>query len=402
LALQPWQRNLAVLFGAELLAMTAFSFVDPLVPLYIRKLGGFTTTRAAFWSSMATFSMGVIMFLISPVWGLLADRIGRKIMLLRAMFGGTLVMVLLGLAGNAYLVVALRGFQGLLTGSVAASSALAATVAPRERIPFAIGMIMVAAFTGGSIGPFLGGYIADRTGYQATFFISGGLLFLGGVGVYFGINEHFEQVKARLFTLKDMLKLAFSKQMLPLLAALSLLNLAPSLVGPMISLLIADINPGGQTATIAGIAFSIIGIAAAASSFVFGRLGERYKLQTILVVCCVAAGAFYLPPVWAGSVFLLTLFLTLAGLFRGGISTSSNAIVGLSVPSGQQGIAFGLSQSASSLGGGLGSLAGGSLAEVTGIRPVFAVAAGVFVLVGVLANRWLMPHKGKHVKTPKS
>jgi DHA1 family multidrug resistance protein-like MFS transporter len=387
---QSWQKNLAILFVAELLAMMAFSFVDPLVPLYIQKLGGFTTKQAAFWVGVAGSGMGVVMFIISPVWGMVADRVGRKLMLLRAMFGGALVLCLIGLAGSAHLVIGLRWMQGLLTGSVAASAALCATVAPRSRIPFAIGMIMVAVFVGGSLGPFLGGFVADHLGYKVTFFIAAALLLIGGLAVLVLIDEHFVRPPpGQGSSLRATFRLAVSPQMLPLLITLSMLNFGPSLVGPMTTLQIKDLNPAGQAATASGLTFSLMGLAAAVSSLVFGRLAERFRLQSILVFCCLAAGLLYLPPMWAGSITALAVFLALGGLFRGGISTSSNSIVGLSVPQGQEGIAYGLAQSAGAFGGGMGPLVGGMLVGAMGFRPVFGFAAAAYVGVGLFAGLWL-------------
>ena len=69
--------------------------------------------------------------------------------------------------------------------------------------------------------------------------------------------------------------------------------------------------------------------------------------------------------------------------------TSSNALVGLSVSPSQQGIAYGLAQSASALGNGLGPLIGGSLAPLMGLRPVFGVAGGLFMLIGVAVAKLL-------------
>ncbi len=69
--------------------------------------------------------------------------------------------------------------------------------------------------------------------------------------------------------------------------------------------------------------------------------------------------------------------------------TSSNALVGLSVPRDQQGIAYGLASSAQSLGRGLGPLIGGSLAPLMGLRPVFGVAGGLFMLIGVAVGKLL-------------
>ena len=69
--------------------------------------------------------------------------------------------------------------------------------------------------------------------------------------------------------------------------------------------------------------------------------------------------------------------------------TSSNALVGLSVPRSQQGIAYGLAQSANALGYGLGPLIGGSLANLMGLRPVFGVTGGFFMLIGVGVSKLL-------------
>jgi MFS transporter, DHA1 family, multidrug resistance protein len=390
LLIQSWQKNLAILFAAELMAMLAFSFVDPLVPLQIQRLGGFTTQQAAFWSGVAASGLGIVMFFVSPIWGIVADRIGKKSMLQRAMFGGAFVLFLIGIATSPYLVVGLRFMQGSLTGSVAASTALCATLAPRNRLAFSIGMIMVAVFVGGSAGPFLGGLVAEKLNYQTTFFISAGLLLIAGVGVSFLIHERFERpARGQGASLRSMFRLARSREMLPLLMVLAALNLGPSMVGPMISLMIKDLSHGAEAASASGLTFSLMNIAAAISSFVFGRMAGRFKLQAIMVLCCVASGVLYLPPIWAGSIALLALFLAVGGLFRGGISTSSNAIVGLSVPRGQEGIAYGLAQSASSLGGGLGPLIGGSLASTAGFRSVFGLAGAAYIVVGLVAGLWV-------------
>ncbi|MBI4188724.1 MAG: MFS transporter [Chloroflexi bacterium] len=387
-----WQRNLAANFAAEFLAMMAFTFIDPLLPLYIQKVGDLTTKEAAFWSGMASSGLSVAMFLISPVWGLLADRFGRKPMVMRVMFGGAVVLSLMSFAPNIYLIIFLRWCQGLVTGSIPAMTALASSTVPRNRMSFAMGIIMLAVFGGQSLGPLIGGFVADHLGYQVTFYMSGALLVLSGIIVLLMVKEHFERPSQGQGTsLRSMLRLAKSRQMLIVFVILFLLNMGQSFVSPIISLRIKELDPAGRAATAAGLTFSLMGLAAAISSLASGRLGERISLPRIMVFSCFIIGLLYLPPIWAGSVGLLAAFLALTGLLRGGLATSSNAIVGLSAAQDQQGIAFGLSQSASSLGGGIGPLIGGSLATVVGLRPIFAVAAGVYMLAGLFAARWLLP-----------
>lgn len=386
-----WQRNLAANFVAELLTMTAFTFVDPLLPLYIQKVGDLTIERAAFWAGIAASGLGISMFFISPVWGILADRYGRKPMVLRAMFGGAVVLSLIGFAPNIYAIVVLRWLQGLVTGSVAAMTALASGIVPRNRMSFAMGIIMLAVFGGQSLGPLLGGYVADHWGYHITFYMSGVFLLLGGATVLLLVKENFQKpTQPATNPLGTTLRLATSKQMLPLLATMCFLSIGQSLVNPIISLRVKEINALGRAATTSGVIFSLTGLMAAISSLVGGRLGQKISLPKIMAFCCFAIGLLYLPLAWAGTIIVFGTFLILMGLLRGAQATSTNAMIGLAVSQEQQGIAYGLGQSASSLGGGLGPLIGGSLAAALGLQPIFAIASGVFIVSGFLTLRLLL------------
>ena len=62
----------------------------------------------------AVFSaQALAMMVASPVWGAVADRVGRPPMVLRAMVGGGLFVLLMGFVQNAEQLVVLRIVQGL-------------------------------------------------------------------------------------------------------------------------------------------------------------------------------------------------------------------------------------------------------------------------------------------------
>ena len=193
--------------------------------------------------------------------------------------------------------------------------------------------------------------------------------------------------------------MVLSGQMLPLLVIMCLISTGQGAVGPIISLRVKELDPAGQAATISGLIFSLIGLMAALSSFVSGRLGERVSLATIMAFSSMVIGVLYLPPVWVGSVGLLAFFLGIGGLFRGALYTSSNAMVGVSVAATQQGVAYGLAQSASALGFGAGPLLGGTLGHAAGLSIVFAVSSGIYVIAGVLTAFWLLPRKPKEAQS---
>lgn len=385
-----WRRNLYAIFIAEFIVIMGFSFVTPFMPLYIQEMGNLASEEAAFWAGIATSASGVAMFLSAPIWGIIADRLGRKPMVLRAMFGAGVVLALIGLAPNIYYIVALRFVQGLLSGTVAAASALVASITPKERMPFAMGLLMAAVFLGTTMGPLLGGLAADNVGYKAAFFITSGLLVSGGIIVSIFVRERFERpTEGQPASLGSLWRLAKSKEMLPLLMVLCMLHAGPQMVSPIIPLFIKEMDPAGTVATSSGMAYSFMGIVATLSSFITGRLGQRFTLKKILVFSCLGTGLLYLLPMWSRTVTQLLLFVGLTGLFKGGIMTSSNALVSFSAPRREQGIAYGVAQSANALGNGMGPLIGGSFAPLIGLRSVFGVTSGIFVLIGVAVAKLL-------------
>jgi DHA1 family multidrug resistance protein-like MFS transporter len=389
---EAWRKNLYVIALAEFIVLLGFSLFLPFLPLYMQKLGGFSHDQAAVWVGIAQGFAGIAMFVSSPFWGLLADRWGRKPMLLRAQFGGAICVALMAIAPNVYFLVGFRIFQGLFTGTVAAASALIAAMSPKEKLPFSMGVLMAAVLVGQTLGPLLGGVLSDRFGITVTFIVTSSLLALGGLIILFMVKEEFQRPDIGPSSpIGSLTHLAFSRQIFPLLMVLAALSIGPQITGPVLPLIIDQLSGAGGAATAAGTAYALLGIVAAISSLVFSRINNRLPVRTILVFCCIGTGLLFIPPIFATSTTQLIILIGLTGLLNGGIIIASNSLVGLSVPTEKQGIAYGLSQSASALGGGIGPFIGGGIAPLIGLSNIFGVSAGVFGLVGVLAFK-LIPN----------
>lgn len=385
-----WRKNLYAVFVAQLLFITGFCFVNPFIPLFIEKLSSLSSQEAAFWAGIATGSYGVAGFLSAPMWGIIADRWGRKLMVLRAMLGSGVVVCLMGLSPNVPYLVTMRFFQGGLGGSIAASSALVSSLTPRDKRPFALGILVASVYMGSSVGPLLGGIVADSLGYRAPFYIAGGLLIIGGLIVHFTVDEKFERpAQGEASSLRSVWHLASSMQIFPLLIIMFALRAGETMVWPIIPLFLEELNPLGRAATSAGIALALMGVIAAISATLTGRFAEHTSLKTILVVSCIGTCLVYLPPVWATTVAQSTIYIALTGLFNGGIMTSSNSLLSLAVLPNQQGTAFGVGQSAYALGMGLGPVIGGAFGSLLGLRYVFIFAAGMYLLAGLLVIKVL-------------
>ena len=86
-----WRRNLYILTLVQLLSTAGFSLVFPFMPLYVKEVGIATQGSVEFWAGLAFSSQAFTMMLAAPVWGAFADRHGRKVMLVRATFGGAVL-----------------------------------------------------------------------------------------------------------------------------------------------------------------------------------------------------------------------------------------------------------------------------------------------------------------------
>jgi DHA1 family multidrug resistance protein-like MFS transporter len=382
---EPWKRNFYVMFIVEFIVILGFSFVIPFLPLYIQQLGNFDNEQAAFWSGIAGSVAGFAMFVSAPFWGIMADRWGRKPMVLRSMFGGGITIALMGFIPNLWAVIILRFFQGLLSGTVAAASALVASSTPRDKMPYVMGLLMVAVQGGNSFGPLLGGVLADKLGFVNTFLLTGGIVSLGGLIVLFFVKENFTPPpKEEIATPGKMWQLVKSKELLPVLAITFAMSAGPSIISPILTLYISERSPAGSAESISGTAYFLLGVITTLSSLAASRLGGRFDLKTILIFSCISTGLLFLPPILAVNATQVMILIALTGLLRGGMITTPSALVGLVTPIAMQGIAYGVNQSVSSLGGAIGPFIGGALATAIGFKGVFVVTAVAYVLTGLL------------------
>ncbi len=276
-----WQRNLYALTAASFLMFTAFGFVFPFLPLFIAQLGVGDVQQVEVWSGVSSFGQALVLSIFSPIWGAVADRRGRRIMVLRAAFGGGLIIALMGLSQNIWQFMALRLIQGAMTGVVAAASALAISFVPRHSIGAALGLIQMASFAGNAVGPSLGGFTADHFGYRPSFALSGALFMAAGIVTLLFVTEHFvpppaEETKPGLGgILRDIRARGRDRQLLIMMVVLFSANFGVNVVQPMLPLFVQYIDPAESAATVTGLIFTVAGVVAAVSSVIWGRLGDR-------------------------------------------------------------------------------------------------------------------------------
>lgn len=347
------------------------------------------------------------MALVAPVWGSLADRYGRKIMVVRAMFGGAVVISAMGFVGNVYQLVVLRAVQGTLTGTVPAATTLVASNTPGKRRGYALGLLQMAIYLGSSVGPLLGGLVADSLGMRAAFWVTGGLLFTAGVLVSLFVHEDFtplerppgtadgeQTAKPRLWD--GLLVVLRTRALLVVFGIRVLMRTAFRIVGPVMPLFVQQIaGPDAKIASITGTITGLASATSAASAIVFGRLGDRIGTRRILLSCGSAVGVLY---GLQGLVRTTTQFLilrVLAGAFMGGVVAATSALLAELAPKDRFGAVYGINTSLTAAANAIAPMVGAALTASWGLSSAFFGAAAMYGLAtAVIALLVPAPEKG--------
>jgi DHA1 family multidrug resistance protein-like MFS transporter len=392
-----WRRILYVMVVAQIMAQVGFSFVFPFLPLYLEFLGQ-RGPAVALWAGIISFSQSLAMALISPVWGSLADRHGRKPMVVRALAGGAVPIGLLMLAPTVWVVLVLRIVQGLLAGSVSASQALMASLTPREQMGFSMGLMQSAIFLGAALGPLVGGVVNDRVGFDGTFAGGAALLAVAAVLVVLLVDEPFtrpappaREAGARGGSLLS--RLVASPGLLAMALVLLMSEFANVVPAPVLPLFVGQLHGvprvagQPQTATAVGVILAAAGVCAALASWYVQRLSSRFGYRRVLIGATALAGIFYLPAFFAQDVWQMVAVRALVGLALGSAMPCATAIVGLITPQHRRASGYSLLASATSIGVAVGPLVGGALGAFAGLRPVFLVTAFSLMLVSIVVAR---------------
>jgi DHA1 family multidrug resistance protein-like MFS transporter len=381
----PWQRNLAVLWIGELIAIAGFSVTLPFLSYYVQELGITEVNQVAFWSGLITSAQATTMAFIAPVWGSLADRYGRKIMVVRAMLGGSVVIASMGFVRNVQQLAILRAIQGTLTGTVPAATTLVASSAPQERRGYALGLLQMAIYLGASVGPLLGGLVADSLGYRATFWVTGGLLFIAGVLVATLVREDFtpppaeERKKTRLW---DGLAIVFrTRALMTVYGIRVLVRTAFRVVSPILPLFIQSIAAKDvKIATLTGTISGFASAASAISAVILGRMSDKVGPRRILLVCGSAACVLYGLQSLVRTPMQLLILRTITGAVMGGVLSSVSALQASLVPKGRYGAVYGVDTSMIAAANAIAPMVGAAMTAQWGLSSAFLGAAAMYGL----------------------
>ena len=367
-----WRRNLAVCLAGSFTTLIAMSLLLPFLPLYIEELGVKDHAAIAQWSGavygVTFFSAG----LVAPLWGRLADRYGRKLMLIRASFGMAIVMSLIGMAHDAWQLFWLRLLVGFLGGYSSGSMTLVATQTPKAQAGWALGALTTGIMAGNLVGPLIGGFLPPLIGIRATFWLAGGVIFIAFLATTFLIKEAPRPAASRGKSRAGWSALPDKRPIAAMLATGLLLMLANMSIEPIITLYVQQlaVDPDKVT-TFAGLAMSAAALGSILSASRLGRLADRVGHWAVIAGGLAVCALLLIPQAFVTAAWQLVILRFFMGIALGGLLPCIAAIIRHNAPDSVAGTMLGYSTSSQYAGQVVGPLAGGFVGGHFGMRSVF-------------------------------
>jgi DHA1 family multidrug resistance protein-like MFS transporter len=430
------RRNFIAVWCSNFITSVGMMSFLPLIPLYAAEIGAQGEAAVRIWSGVLIAAAPLPAALMAPVWGSLGDRIGRKLMMVRANLAILVFVGLMAVVVSPWQMLALRLGQGVFSGFIAPAMTLVSLSAPADRQGRTAANLQTALMAGGIVGPLLGGLVGDAYGYRAVFVVCSALSFVGTLIIVFLVKEpearqqaqpegapgtavagagaqeadgavgrsrtHLRRVDILAVfqsALRDVVEFLRSPVLRVILAGAFAVRFAASLVDPVLVLWV-ETRTGFDPEFLATTTGFVVG-AQAVATLIFtpfwGRLGDSMGNRKLLAVCAAGAGLAYLVQLFVMDVTMLAVLRFVSGAFVAGVVPAAFAAASVNSPMARRGAAHGVTFSAIVMARALAPLGGGFLAAAVGLEPLFIVAAVLMLLTAGVALRSAITYARRQV-----
>ena len=371
-----WKENLRVAWFGSFLTGASISLVVPFMPIFVEQLG-IEGDQVAFYAGLAISVSAVSAALVSPIWGILADKYGRKPMMIRAGLAMTITMGGLAFVPNIYWLLFLRLLNGVFTGFVPNATALIASQVPKDKSGAALGTLSTGVVAGTLTGPFVGGFIAEIFGIRNVFLLVGSFLFLAAILTIFFIKEDFQPVaKEKAIPTKEVFSaFKYPRLLVNLFLTCFVIQFSAQSIGPILALYVRDLGQTENLLFVSGLIVSSMGFSSMMSAGILGKLGDKVGNHRLLVAAQIYSVIIYLLCAHATSPLQLGLYRFLFGLGTGALIPGVNALLSKMTPKSGISRIFAFNQVFFYLGGVIGPMAGSAVAGYLGYHAVFYATA---------------------------
>ena len=380
-----WRRTLVTICVSQFLATCGFALATPFAPFYMQRDLGLTDPRLLrICTALFAAATPAMIAVFAPLWGMVGDRYGRRLMMLRANAGAGVALFAMGFVTDTSQLIALRLLQGVFSGTQIAAQALATAEAPRERSGTVLGALSASMFSAALLGSAAGGFLAEHLGCRMVFWLSGILMLVAGTFILLLVRERHGTLASPQTSARGMWSngLGAIRPCLPLLLALGLITFTRLFDKALLPLVVQRIVGGIQGASAAtGVLLMLGGTAGMLAGIIAGRMADRLPPARVALVAAVGSGLLMLPQGFTNNLTVLYIAHFGAVLFGGGLEPVFQTWLVRRTPEAMRGTVLGWAATARAIGWTAGPLAAGAVAAATDLWEVFVAAAVLYLLL---------------------
>jgi MFS family permease len=386
-----WRRNQIAVTLATFIGFTGFTLVMPFLPLYFEQLGLHETSTIAIWSGLSLGVTPAITAAMAPIWARVADRYGRKLMVVRSLTFFVLTMIAMAYVAHPWQVFGLRAALGFFAGYGPIAMTMAAESAPPEQLATALGWVQTSQRLGPALGPVLGGALAQTVGLREAFLVAAAVYALALGLVVAGYREVPRRTTvddAREPGAPSFASMRLVPHFLLITFTICGLQLVDRSFGPVLPLYLRELGVvSDRIPFLSGVIFTVAASSAAVGNQTTGWLLSRWSVSRVVPVAAIASGA---GATLLGSGPSAPLLIGAAVVFGAGIGVATTTLyttVGRSVPASTRGVAFGYLTTAYLLGLAISPVVAGFIGARS-MRAIFFVdAAGLAALALIVRSK---------------
>jgi MFS family permease len=385
---EQWRLNQVAVAASASGVWLGNTLVIPFLPLFVRELGIEGTGRTALWTGLLFAVSPALAALTGPVWGMIADRYGLRLVAARAAFGNSFCWFLMAFAGNIWHVLLIRTVLGLLGGFNSISVAAITQLAPRDRSARVIGNLQSTQVLSAAAGPFLGGLLYQWIGISNTFLVTALITFGSAVLIVVLYRDAGRSRRESAQPGERRRGYLHRREYLVPLLILFAIQMTDRTYTPIVPLHLEALGtPANRIASLAGVLFSAAALGEAFSAWLSGRLASKGGARRLLLLRLALGAAILAPLALAASPGAFLFWRITLALVAGGVLTLAFAAAGEVIPETERGSGYGLLSSTLMLGGSCGPVVAGLIAGIS-LQAVFLFNLAVYGILFVTTARY--------------
>jgi len=374
---QSWQLLTFLFSLANFLEVAVVAHFVLFTPAFLTTIG-FSKAEIDAWTGPIASAAFVVGIWFVPFWGVLADRYGRKPLILRSYYVEVLAMALAAVSHNVWLYLVARALTGFALGNTGLMYASLTDTAPSNRVAFSLGLVNGSVPLGSLVGGVAGGFIVAQYGVHWLFGIDAIVAGLIAVILTAFYRETFipKPTPRIAVMLGDALRAVIHSPVAATIFLTSFVySIAPFSSSAYLPVRIGEIV-GTRAAPMAiGITQGVAGATTLLGSAVWGMLADRVGHRRLLAFLMFAAGILWLPMFAAQSMTALVIAWAIFAVVNPSVSSLMIAIISLNIPAEKRGSILSMIYLPMNLAFVVGPFTASWFARNGEVRDVFLVSA---------------------------